>query len=170
AGFFFVQPEGRAMRWMQLSGALCLVISIRFISDIWIGVGGMSLFLLCSLYFFLALPVLLGGWIQSNCTAQQGEEKRVSSRFRSVGVWLLGTLGSSVGFFVITNFAVWFSGKMYPKTWAGLMLCYEMAIPFFRNTVQGDFLFSSIFFGAHVLGVRWLRREDDQSVRLSSLS
>ena len=57
------------------------------------------------------------------------------------------SLVASVSFFAISNFAVWAIWNMYPKTLAGLAACYTMAIPFFRNTVASDLLFTCAFFG-----------------------
>ncbi len=57
-------------------------------------------------------------------------------------------LAASVIFFVVSNFFVWLSGGMYPRTPLGLLTCYEMAIPFFRNTLMGDLVFTSVLFGA----------------------
>ena len=52
-----------------------------------------------------------------------------------------GTIfGSSLLFFLVTNFGVWLTG--YPYTLAGLVSCYTLAIPFFVNTVIGDFFFT----------------------------
>ena len=48
---------------------------------------------------------------------------------------------SSAFFFLLTNFAVWFSSEMYSFDLKGLIQCYIMAIPFFLNT-----LLSTIFF------------------------
>ena len=60
-------------------------------------------------------------------------------------------LTGSVSFFVISNFAVWAAWDMYPRTWAGLMTCYDAALPFFRRGVEGDLLFTALMFGAPVL-------------------
>jgi Family of unknown function (DUF6580) len=60
-------------------------------------------------------------------------------------------LGSSVSFFVVTNFMVWAAGTMYPKDWAGLVTCYEAAVPFFRHTLEGDLLFTVAMFSAPVV-------------------
>jgi uncharacterized protein DUF6580 len=61
-------------------------------------------------------------------------------------------LGSSVSFFLVSNFAVWLAGNIvYPKTLAGLGACYVAAIPFFRNDVISTLLFSAIFFSIPVL-------------------
>ncbi len=60
---------------------------------------------------------------------------------------LLGSLSASVIFFVISNFGVWLSDPDYPLNFSGLVLCYEMAIPFFQNTVFGDLVYSAVLFG-----------------------
>ncbi|GAB4330188.1 MAG: hypothetical protein Kow00127_22420 [Bacteroidales bacterium] len=61
------------------------------------------------------------------------------------------TLIASLIFFIITNFAVWLGGIMYPLTFAGLMACYTAALPFFLNSVLGNIFFVSLFFGAWYL-------------------
>lgn len=66
------------------------------------------------------------------------------------------TLGSSILFFVATNFAVWARGSLYPRTWEGLVTCYAAAIPFFRNTLAGDALYAAVLFGGFALVNRWL--------------
>lgn len=73
-----------------------------------------------------------------------GEESRV---LPIAGAALAG----SVSFFVLSNFAVWAAwGDMYPKTLAGLGACYAAAVPFFRHTLEGDLLFTALFFGLPV--------------------
>ncbi|MCX6792096.1 MAG: hypothetical protein NT149_03610 [Candidatus Gottesmanbacteria bacterium] len=67
---------------------------------------------------------------------------------RIVGV----TLASSILFYLVTNFAVWVvPGSMYPRTLTGLLESYIMALPFFRNSLLGDFSYSAIFFGGYAL-------------------
>lgn len=61
------------------------------------------------------------------------------------------TLGASIFFFIVTNFAVWAAGGMYTHTWSGLMHCYVMALPFFRNTVLSDAIYTSALFSALAL-------------------
>jgi hypothetical protein len=68
--------------------------------------------------------------------------------------WLVAAatlVGSSV-FFVVTNAACW--ALWYPRTLTGLAVCYVAAIPFFRNTLLGDGLFTAVLFGALALGER----------------
>jgi hypothetical protein len=60
-------------------------------------------------------------------------------------------LASSVSFFVVSNFTVWASGTMYPKTMSGLMTCYAAGVPFFRRALAGDMLFTTVMFGLPAL-------------------
>jgi hypothetical protein len=65
------------------------------------------------------------------------------------------SVGASLLFFIVTNFGVWLQGKMYAMTFTGLIECYYQAIPFFRNTLLGDLLFTAMLFGIYAC-VRWL--------------
>src|SRR6478735_4585317 len=61
-------------------------------------------------------------------------------------------LGTGVGFFLTSNFAVWAFGNIaYAKNVAGLIECYTKAIPFFRNGIISDVVFSLVFFGIGAL-------------------
>lgn len=61
------------------------------------------------------------------------------------------TMGSSLFFFTVTNFAVWVWSGMYSHSWNGLAQCYAMALPFFRNTAVSDLIYSASLFGIYVL-------------------
>lgn len=63
---------------------------------------------------------------------------------------LATALAGSVSFFLISNFAVWAAWNMYPRTFSGLMLCYDAGVPFFSRAVVGDLLFVSLMFAAPV--------------------
>ena len=66
------------------------------------------------------------------------------------------SLAASVSFFAVSNFAVWlFFRNMYPMTLAGLTACYTAAIPFFRNELVADLVFSFAFFGTALLLKTW---------------
>ncbi len=60
------------------------------------------------------------------------------------------TLASSVAFFALSNFGMWASGY-YPRTLAGLGACYAAGLPFFRNTLASDALFTAALFGVLAL-------------------
>jgi hypothetical protein len=59
------------------------------------------------------------------------------------------TVASSLFFFVVTNFAVWLSSGMYAHTWAGIAQCYYLALPFFRNSLLSDLLYTGALFAAY---------------------
>lgn len=63
---------------------------------------------------------------------------------------VIASLGSSVFFYLVTNFGVWLEGRLYTQTFDGLLQCYINALPFFRNTLLGDLVFSAALFGAYV--------------------
>jgi hypothetical protein len=60
-------------------------------------------------------------------------------------------LGSSLSFFLISNFGVWAGGRLYPNTLAGLAACFTAAIPFYQNQVAGDAFYTLALFGGYAL-------------------
>ncbi|MFH0866341.1 MAG: DUF6580 family putative transport protein [Bacteroidota bacterium] len=79
---------------------------------------------------------------------------------RSMKAYKIGltSVASSLLFFIITNFAVWYGSPFYPQSFAGLMGCYAAGLPFFNdgslglsflmNGIIGDLFYNGIFFGA----------------------
>ncbi len=63
-----------------------------------------------------------------------------------VGAGLGGLLTATV-FFVGTNLGEWAFGGWYPRTSSGLVECFVAALPFFKNTLAGDLIYSALFFG-----------------------
>ena len=53
-------------------------------------------------------------------------------------------IGGSVWFFITTNFAEWIIWDYYPKTIEGLITCYTLALPFFKNTLISTCLFTAL--------------------------
>lgn len=101
-------------------------------------------------YYGLAVhPGIYGGmWSVYATTALVALMSRVAYDSRSPAVIGATTLAGSVVFFLVTNFAEWTRGVLYPLTAEGLATCYTMAIPFFRNSLLGDMVFSGVLFGA----------------------
>ena len=56
------------------------------------------------------------------------------------------SLTSSIIFFILTNFGVWLVSGMYELSAAGLINSYVRGIPFFRNTIIGDLVYSFLIF------------------------
>ena len=56
-------------------------------------------------------------------------------------LFLYGFFGSLI-FFIISNFGFWLINDIYEKNLSGLIECYILAIPFFKNTLLATILFS----------------------------
>jgi hypothetical protein len=54
-------------------------------------------------------------------------------------------------FFLMSNFAVWLAGDMYPKTAGGLATCYIAGVPFYRNDLLSTTIIAGLAFGIPVL-------------------
>lgn len=77
---------------------------------------------------------------------------RVLVKRRTVTATIIAALGAGFLFFVVSNFGVWL-GSMYPHTLAGLGECYTAALPFYRNQIVGDLVFTGALFGLHALAL-----------------
>ena len=62
-----------------------------------------------------------------------------------------GALLGPTSFFVVSNYAVWASGGMYPLSFSGLVACYAAAVPFYRNDLASTAIVCAVAFGAPVL-------------------
>jgi hypothetical protein len=62
-----------------------------------------------------------------------------------------GALLGPTSFFVVSNYAVWAAGGMYPHSLSGLGACYMAAIPFYRNDLLSTSIVVAVAFGVPVL-------------------
>lgn len=75
---------------------------------------------------------------------------------------ILGSVVGSLLFFMISNFGVWMSGTAYTPDMSGLMNCYVMGVPFYRNQFLSDLIltpilfYSAIYFKVHLLNFSFL--------------
>ena len=83
-------------------------------------------------YAGFALTVVIGFWLRQNM---------------NFGRISIAVIGSSVLFFIISNFGAWFTSGLYPMTLDGLMQAYVAAIPFFQNSLLGNIVFTALLFG-----------------------
>ena len=121
---------------VYFSGRLALIFPIlaMLISDYFLGFYQFSL--MAFVYLGFLISVFIGFWLKRN--------KKWSK--------ILGaSLFSSLLFFLLTNFAVWAFTSWYSKDFSGLIQCYLMAIPFFKNTLFGDLFYVTLFFGIYQL-------------------
>lgn len=117
--------------YLKKNYALIIPIVAMLIADYFIGFY--NPFVLISVYGCFLIIGLIGIWLRNNKT------------FSNV---LGATLMGSVIFFLVTNFAVWLAPQFYyPHTFQGLLNCYTLALPFFRNTIAGDIFYVGVFFG-----------------------
>jgi hypothetical protein len=82
------------------------------------------------------------------------------SDFKATRIAAAG-FAAPVSFFLISNFAVWTTGMMYPRTWAGLVHCFTAAIPFFRTQFASDLIFTAVMFSIGAL-IEGTAREQKQ--------
>ncbi len=145
AGYFF-------RSWLL---ALCLPLSVMAISDL--SIGGYDWRMMAVVYSMLAVPVAFRTILRRHLSVDQGGRK--SATLAVTG--LVGcSLGASVLFFLTTNFGSWLWFNMYEHTWAGLVQCYAMAIPFFRYTLCGDLFFAVVLFGGYAVAVQFRLASD----------
>jgi hypothetical protein len=120
--------------YLSKKWALTIPLLVMLVSDMIIGFDNIPMRV--AVYGSFILAVAIGFWLKKH--------KNIKYAFA-------GSFASSIVFFIVTNFAVWAFGTMYPKTPGGLIDCFAMAIPFFRNTLLGDMLYSGVFFGGYEL-------------------
>jgi len=97
-----------------------------------------------------------GMWVTYGTTALVALISRLARGTRRVSVVAGTTLLGSIVFFLVTNFAVWARGSRFPHTLDGLVDCYLVAVPFFRNSLAGDVVYGTVLFGAWMLVKRWV--------------
>lgn len=68
-----------------------------------------------------------------------------------VGVIAAAAIASSLSFFLITNFMVWVTGQLYPHNIGGLSECFLAGIPFYRNQLLGDAVYTVAIFGGYAV-------------------
>ncbi len=122
--------------YLKKKYALWLPLAIMVISDMIIGLHNLIFFTWGS----FMLMGIIGLWIRKR---------------KNIPNVIFGTVTGSLSFFFITNFAVWAFTPMYAKTAQGLVQCYLMGLPFFRNTIAGDLFYVGVIFGAYE-AVRYL--------------
>lgn len=119
-------------RWL-----LSAPLAVMFLSDIFIGFYDWKTMLVVYLSFLAYITI--GRVVKSN-----------KSAFTIIG----GTFTGALLFYLTTNFAVWYFSGMYQHTFQGLILCYQMALPFFRNSLVGDLFYVSVFVGSYELALK----------------
>lgn len=108
--------------------AIAAPLSIIAITDVFIGNGPVMIFTWSA---FAVIGIF--GWLFSKLNIK-------SAKMKVVGLAGVGIV-SSVFFFLYTNFGWWLVSGMYPHTLDGLIQCYIMGLPFFKNNLIGNLIF-----------------------------
>lgn len=113
--------------------AVFVPLAVMAMTDFYLGFHNLIFFTWGS----MVLAALIGFWV------------RKKYGFSRIAV---GTLLGSIIFFLVTNFGVYLGG-WYGYGFSGLTQTYIMAIPFFRNSLMGDVVYSAVFFGGYELAM-----------------
>ena len=66
---------------------------------------------------------------------------KIAEKINLKNLFFFSILGSVI-FYLISNFGFWYFGNLYEKNFNGLMECYFLAIPFFKNTILSTVAFT----------------------------
>ena len=105
--------------------ALFITIAAMLISDIFLGFGWYSIFVYAGFLTYILFQKLF-------------------ARFKYSPLY--SAISGSVAFFAISNLGVWL-GPWYEHSLPGLIKCFTLAVPFYRNTILGDLIFTGAIFG-----------------------
>ncbi|MBI1985014.1 MAG: hypothetical protein HYS60_02830 [Candidatus Wildermuthbacteria bacterium] len=136
-------------------GALALFVGVYFIKKHWYGIFLPLALMLFSdsvigFYDFKLMAVVYLS-ILGYCAFGMLAAKKMRA-----GALALCAIGGALLFYLATNFAVWAFSPWYPHNLQGLMLSYNLALPFFRYTILGDLFFTGVFFGAYEFSRKYL--------------
>ena len=130
---------------------------VMFATDAIIGFNNLSPLVYASFLF----SVLIGRSVVGARFSASQQVKRASQPDSAASVTkrvlpriAAATFLGALQFFLITNFGVWAFLNSYPRTDAGLAACYLAGVPFFWNTLAGDAVYATLFFGGFFLAER----------------
>lgn len=74
----------------------------------------------------------------------------IRNKVNTMNVILASFISASV-FYLITNFSFFYPITLYPRSFEGIMASYTAALPFFRNMLLGNLVYSAVLFGGFAL-------------------
>ncbi|SKB33852.1 DUF6580 family putative transport protein [Daejeonella lutea] len=74
----------------------------------------------------------------------------IRNKVNTMNVILASFISASV-FYLITNFSFFYPVTLYPRNFAGIIASYTAALPFFRNMLLGNLVYSAVLFGSFYL-------------------
>lgn len=112
--------------------AIALPLLIIFLSDYFLGYYAWPL--MVAVYSSYILVGILSVVVRKN---------------KSVEMIVAVSIISSSLFFLVTNFAVWQLSTVYTNNLTGLIECYTLGLPFFRNSLLGCLFYTAFLFGLY---------------------
>lgn len=123
----------------RLGVAALVPIAILGISDLALEAHD-NLGVMLATYAVMMVPVLFGRMLRNANGAASNAARLV----------LCGLVPATL-FWIVSNFAVWAFQSDYEKSFAGLMQCYWMAVPFYRWMLAGDVFYLTLFVACEAL-------------------
>lgn len=117
--------------YLRPQAAFLVPLSAVLLSDLMLGFYDLPL-----------MATVYGSW------ALIGAMSLLARRYPGARSAALVTLSASTLFFFTTNTAVWAFSPWYPHTFAGLLQCLELGLPFWRNMLLGDAIYVPVLLGA----------------------
>lgn len=132
--------------WIRFILPLSILVFSDFILELKTGWGFHSGTPL--VYFSFMLIILMGSFLLKKPT------------WLNIGI---SAFAGSVLFFLVTNFAFFYPvsatpdplNGYYPHNLTGIVASYKAGLPFFRNMLIGDLIYSALFFGLAKLVFKW---------------
>lgn len=121
-------------KYLDKKTAIVSIVFIMLFTDALLGFYNFKIML--AVYLSLIISAFLGQYLKNNFSL-----KNLS----------LSILASSTLFFITTNLAVFFFSGMYQLNFSGLLKCFVLAIPFYRNMFLGDLFYSTVIFGTYTM-------------------
>jgi hypothetical protein len=148
----------------QYLGLVVAVLSL-LISDSILGFHN----LMAWVYIPLFMSLGMGYLIRSDDALKASESDKLTKGYFGKAVLFKNAvlvLSSSFVFFLVSNFGVWFEGSFYSKNITGLMECYAVALPFLKNQIAGDFVYTTAIFASYQWALNFLqsRHQTKQSI------
>ncbi|KKP89187.1 MAG: hypothetical protein UR93_C0001G0019 [Berkelbacteria bacterium GW2011_GWA2_35_9] len=121
-------------KYLDKKSAVISIIFIMLFTDALLGFYDPKIML--TVYISLIFSTLFGQYLKNHFN------------FKNL---ILAILTSSTIFFILTNLAVFFFSGMYILNFSGLVRCFALALPFYRNMLLGDIFYTTVIFGTYKL-------------------
>lgn len=139
---------------LYMGGLFAIIVPIAtvFLSDLVIGNSRVFLFTWSAFAFIGLFGYLYGKSRFTVYDSQFTKDNQAKLIFDSI---ILG-IGSSIFFYLYTNFGWWLVSGMYPHTLNGLIQSYIMGLPFFRNNLIGNLIFvpTAVFIANYIFLIK----------------